>query len=288
MKESPSLPVMGILLQSVLLTRRRLGDLFKVSSPFIFMLLLVNVFTESYLVPAESGDVAIDGDAMLLYLLLIIPCAFASIMAACVCHRIFLLPETEVRMFHWSNREWRFLSYSFIIASIIIAVGVFVLTPVIFFISLFVYSKVDAGEVNGSVGDGTIGNEMVEGETFLSGLDVVSFLIILPLFYLFSRLAFVLPAVAIGRSDISLRWSWRLTRKNGWRLVFLTGVIPVLVGFIDTGLASVFDSIIWHAVSFALYIPLIPFNVCLLSLSYAYLSEEDDEIDNGGGEKNAR
>ena len=57
---------------------------------------------------------------------------------------------------------------------------------------------------------------------------MLEFLASLPALYLVARLSLVFPATAIDR-PASLRWAWRTSRGNGWRLVVVVTVLPWLV-----------------------------------------------------------
>jgi hypothetical protein len=57
---------------------------------------------------------------------------------------------------------------------------------------------------------------------------VLEFLASLPALYLVARLSLVFPATAIDR-HVGLRWAWRMSRGNGWRLVVVVTVLPWLV-----------------------------------------------------------
>lgn len=56
----------------------------------------------------------------------------------------------------------------------------------------------------------------------------LKFLASVPGMYLMSRVALILPSIAINEKK-SIRWSWNVTKNNGLRIFFLTGIFPLLI-----------------------------------------------------------
>ena len=56
----------------------------------------------------------------------------------------------------------------------------------------------------------------------------ISLLLSVPALYVLGRLSLVFPATAIDRK-VSLKWSWVVTRGNGWRMFIIVGLFPWLL-----------------------------------------------------------
>jgi hypothetical protein len=89
----------------------------------------------------------------------------------------------------------------------------------------------------------------------------------IPALYLFARLCLVFPATAVDRR-VNLKWAWRLTENNGWRLVLIVAVLPWIISQVVSVLyrsgASAIETV---ALSF-LGTVLFAVEVAALSLSY--------------------
>jgi hypothetical protein len=97
----------------------------------------------------------------------------------------------------------------------------------------------------------------------------------IPAFYVFARLCLVFPATAIDNKP-GLKWTWNLTRGNGWRLVVVVGVLPWMIshlaGLLYRENATVFETIILSVLGIALF----AVEIAALSLSYRELTKEVD------------
>lgn len=96
----------------------------------------------------------------------------------------------------------------------------------------------------------------------------------LPAFYVFGRLCLIFPATAVDRK-VDLKWAWASTRKNGWRLVLIVGVLPWLVSSAVTLLyrenATALETIVLTVLGCAL----IAVEIAAISLSYRELTKGD-------------
>jgi len=96
----------------------------------------------------------------------------------------------------------------------------------------------------------------------------------LPAFYVFARLCPLFPATAVDRK-VSVRWAWRLTEKNGWRLVLIVGVLPWIISraidLLYRENATVVETIVLTFVGCALF----AVEVAAISLSYRELTQGD-------------
>ena len=92
-----------------------------------------------------------------------------------------------------------------------------------------------------------------------------------PALYVFARLCLVFPATAIDKRA-NLKWAWRLTEGNGWRLVLVVAVLPwiltQLVNLLYRGNASTVETVILTFVGCALF----AVEIAALSLSYRELT----------------
>jgi len=132
--------------------------------------------------------------------------AFAILFAlfAVTVHRLVLLDSRPLRgipLPAWSMREARFVLFILLIWAIYLAVWWVVLL--------------------------IAGNLLPRG-WFESSLQPVEIAARLPALYIIARLSLVFPATAIDR-NAGLKWAWRASRGNGWRLVVVVTVLPWMV-----------------------------------------------------------
>lgn len=124
---------------------------------------------------------------------------------AVTCHRLVLLPSQRVRGIQsprWSARESRFLFW---------VVTLWILYVAVWWLGLLV-----------------AGNVWPRDGNLQGWFGVVEFVASLPALYVVARLSLVFPATAIDRYA-DLKWAWRTSRGNGWRLVVVITVMPWLV-----------------------------------------------------------
>jgi len=126
--------------------------------------------------------------------------AFFTLFAV-TCHRLVLLAP-RMPAVRWSWRESRFLSW---------VVTLWIAYIAVWWLGLLV-----------------LGNLWPRDANLPAWSPVLEFLASLPALYLVARLSLVFPATAIDR-PAGLRWAWRMSRGNGWRLVVVVTVLPWLV-----------------------------------------------------------
>ena len=175
-------------------------------------------------------------------------------MFAVTCHRLVLLDPKVVaaRMApRWSRRETRFFLWMAAVWVIVAAVT-FGLTTLILNVWVPWVTEPDR-----------------------AWFDWTVFLAKVPAFYLFARFCLVFPATAVDR-NVDLKWAWRLTENNGWRLVLLVGVLPWVishaVALLYRGDATVLETIALTFVGSALF----AVEVAAISLSYRELTGDED------------
>jgi hypothetical protein len=181
---------------------------------------------------------------------------FLFTLFAVTCHRLVLLGSESVTtpfFPRWSWRESRFFAWLVAICLIHMLAWYVILFP-----PLTVAVNVSAAAR--------------ESGTWAEWASSIARI---PALYVFARLSLVFPATAIDKRP-DLRWTWDLTRNNGWRLVVVVGVLPWvisgLVGLLYRENATVFETIILSVLGIALF----AVEIAALSLSYRELTKEAD------------
>lgn len=186
------------------------------------------------------------------WLLFVVYWAGVAIFAV-ICHRLVLLDPTAVAFQaipEWSWRETRFFLWM---------VGVWLICAVV-----------------------ALGLAMLSASIWMlwvdelspTQLDWIVFVVKAPVLYLFARLCIVFPATAADRK-VDLKWAWRLTANNGWRLMVLVGVLPWVIsyaiGLLYQDEASFAEAIVLACISSALF----AVEVAAISLSYRELTQSE-------------
>jgi len=169
------------------------------------------------------------------------------------CHRLVLLDPKAVASRiapRWTRRETRFFFWIVALWLIFAAITV-ALTTLMLNTWLQWVGKPDSALFNWTVSLGK-----------------------LPAFYLFGRLCLVFPATAVDR-NVDLRWAWKLSVNNGWRLVLLVAVLPWLIshalGLLYRANASLGEIIVLQSVAWAFF----AVEVAAISLSYRELTKDE-------------
>jgi len=140
-----------------------------------------------------------------LYVLAVINTMIYTVLAVRV-HRLVLGVENPVQgVVRWTRRETKFLGW----------------LVVVYFYYFFLVA-VAFGVVAGIIGT------LLPFEVDAWLVATLAALVLLPAAYLSARLSVLLPAIAIDQKR-NLAWAWALTEGNGWRLVWLLWVLPILV-----------------------------------------------------------
>jgi len=127
---------------------------------------------------------------------------------AVTCHRLVLLDlrPRGVAPPGWSVREGRFLVF---------VISVWIVYLAVWWLTLLAVANLwprFAGDL---------------GESF----QLIEAAAKMPALYVIARLSLVFPATAIDRGA-NLRWAWRASRGNGWRLVVVVTVLPWIVSHV--------------------------------------------------------
>ena len=166
-------------------------------------------------------------------------------------HRVVLLEQTNVSMAgtSWSGKEWKFVAYSlgfyFLIS----------LTTILPMVLLF------------------LGGHNLMMLILMNQVSIYfsMFLFILMIGYLSVRLSLLFPAIAVEEGKASFGWAMNLSSGNGWRLMILLFVAPLLIAYIIPKFygISFMINVLLEMVKIVLSI----FEITLLSVSFQYLSD---------------
>jgi hypothetical protein len=171
------------------------------------------------------------------------------------CQRLILLGDESVARFgplKWTWRETRFVGWFVAIVACIIWISI----PAGILLELL----------------------LLPFDEFSSYLDElpsdswISYLLAAPFFYVMARWSLVIPATAVDERP-DLRWAWRCSRGNGWRLVLVVWLLPWAISSAHELLVREQSTLIEDVLSFALWLVLFVIEIAALSLSYRELSQ---------------
>jgi hypothetical protein len=121
-------------------------------------------------------------------------------------HRLVLGAENaEQGLVRWTGRETRFLGWLLVVYCYVVLI--------------FALPALLVGVV------GVMARMPQDGGGWMA---LFAFLASLPAAYLFVRLSVLLPATAIDQRR-TIAWAWALTEGNGWRLVIVLWLVPMLL-----------------------------------------------------------
>jgi hypothetical protein len=135
---------------------------------------------------------------------------------AVACHRLVLLgpsSETLAPKLRWGLRETKFVGW---IAALTIILMVGQLLVLLVTVNLPMLAV-----MMGAEGIPKPGGNWQKGSEYLAFLIGG---------YVVARCSLVLPATAVD-GKASLRWAWRLSARNGWRLVVIVGALPTALSY---------------------------------------------------------
>ena len=85
------------------------------------------------------------------------------------------------------------------------------------------------------------------------------------------------PATAVDR-NVDLKWAWRLTKSQGWRLFIVVAILPwiisELVALLYRGDATAVETVVLTFIGTALF----AVEIAALSLSYRELTKEEPSV----------
>ena len=180
---------------------------------------------------------------------------FLFVLFAVTCHRLVLLDPQSIAsmpLARWSWRESRFflwLCIVWLLATVVVMVAMSAIMSVFF--------------------------SMAATPPDQAATEWAFFAARFPALYFFARLCLVFPATAVDRK-VNLKWAWRMTKGNGWRLFLVIAVLPWIlsrmVSLLYRGDATVGETILLTFVGCALF----AVEIAALSLSYRELTRDED------------
>jgi len=190
------------------------------------------------------GDVAGGLGFLFSFLQLLIYAYFAV-----TCHRIVLLggesvPRLGIRK--WTSRETRFFGW---LVGIYLMVGIASLTLIML---------------------PSILSPVMEANGF-SMVQVLFIAAVIPGLYLLARLSMIFPATAVDERP-NIKWAWEISQGNGWRLVVIVGIFPVITGWILKVMERADSTLIEDLVLFLISFIVIIIEIAAVSLSYRELT----------------
>ena len=246
------LPIMEIFSETFTLVKNNTSSLIKASLSYIIVVLIMESYRLSY-VDIESSNFNMP---MFMFLALSI---FTFTLLSVKFHRIFLLDDVDSPLYtKWSSRESKFLGRWLLIILCILGLTV----------PLFILLGVS--------GYLLLSNEQ---EPNIELIETFSTVFFIPFYYFLSRFSLVLPAIAINKSETSIKWAWKLSKGNSFRLFFILSLLPILLEVINFtfpnsgSLAYSFGMLIFGII-------ILPFEIGFLSLSYKFLLESNKQNEN--------
>jgi len=192
----------------------------------------------------------------------------AYVLFAITCHRLVLMKNTSVPaygMFSWTRREWWFLAYLIIL-------------PLVYFLSVALFLMAKGLLMEFDIKIESFQMLFAKGD----GMVLLILLVALPSVYIFSKFSLLLPATAVDR-DVDVDWAWKTSRKNGWRLIIIIVLLPLVFGLLQGGLIlmgtiwpeNTISMLIESSTYLLVYLILLAIQIVALSLSYKHLTENE-------------
>ena len=247
--QSNKLPVIDTFKQALNLTFSKFDLLVKFAIPLISIQLLLifsstDQLTSVFKQPTTELNVSgLDVIGFIIYLVILV-------MTIISCHRIFLLDDETVnntKILRWGIRELKYVGWVIVIAIIMFLIQ----------LAIGILIAVTGGDL--------IQNHMVP-------MAIGFFLMIS---YFTSRLSLLFPATAVDNKEANVEYVWRLSNENSFRLMFLISILPALVNLLISFLPTSDNKIYLISTSF-IWLIVGVVEICLLSLSYDFLSKQNE------------
>ena len=242
---SDQLPIKEIFLRGIEMPFKRHKELIRLGWPYAFLVL-------------GSSFILEDINGIFLNITYIALLCFTGVLGIVGWHRTFLLPTkavTETATVRWDHRETKFLLCFLsigIISSIVLLIPFLIIT---LNLNFFVHKD----------------NSVV---TYLT----VQALLMVPAYYLVSRLSLILPDSAVD-NDHPLSWAWNISADHHFRLFILVGAIPWLTSLIfELLIAFVEPSYILNLLQNSVFLVVFVIEVCLLSLAYEWIVSRQQPV----------
>lgn len=246
---SNKLPIISTFKQAISNCYSQFNILIKYATPLIIIQAililsgndnLISVFKEDSMIDNITG---MDVLGFIIYILILI-------MTIISCHRIFLLNNESIKntkVLRWEYRELRYVGWALVIG-------------IIMFLIQFVLGIIIA----------VLGVTILENHLITMGI-----IIFLIGSYFSSRLSLLFPATAVDNEENNVEYVWRISKDNSLRLMLLITILPtivnILISYLPVSNNKIYllsTSIIWLVVGVV--------EVCLLSLSYSFLSKQNE------------
>ncbi len=237
---SIKLPVIATFIQVLYVMKERYIYFLKFSIPIIAFIALMFLIGESIAPQKNPGFMGFVLMAVLMLVISIVIVAF---------HRTFIMDIDDVNntaIIRLTAREWKFIGWYFVV---IFFAGILMAILGFLFVGLLKEGKPPYG---------------------------MGQIILLPLYYLLARWLLVLPATSVDDEEASISTAWNLSQGNGWRLVVLVFLLPLVMNMVSLFLFSQ-GMIVLTILGFILYLISILIGVGVISLSYSYLKLNSEQ-----------
>lgn len=228
------LPVIATFIKVLYVMKERYIYFLKFSMPLVVVMALMFIFGESIAPQKNTGFMDFVLMVVLMLVISIVVVAF---------HRTFVMDIDDVNntaIIRLTAREWRFIGWCFAVFFFAGILTVILLLP---FVGFLKESSLPFGSIQ---------------------------LIGLPVYYLLARWLLVLPATSVDDEEASVTTSWHLSQGNGWRLVVLVFLLPLIMNMLSLFLFSQ-DMIVLTIIGLFLYLFSLVTGIGVISLSYSYL-----------------
>ena len=168
------------------------------------------------------------------------------------CHRLVLLGSTAVPklgILRWSGREIRFFVWGLKIG-IVFIIAVSLVATITAFVSIFLSSEIS--------------------------LQPILIILMLPVVYYLSRVMPIFPATAVGE-DYDLKWAYNLTKGNGFRMVIIIALIPLVMAALSYIVDYLFGENSVSGIIFLMFGYVVTIiEIAAVSISYDFLCKSEE------------
>lgn len=189
---------------------------------------------------------------------------FAFSYFAITCHRLILVNSNTKSDIYISDVK-------LLVRFFLFMVFVYFLSYLLEFIIITLYLNIFDSTVTGELNEEIINKLNKETN---ENLKIARQIAYLPAMYVFSRLCLVFPATAIKMKK-NLKWSWKLTSKNGLRILFVVAVFPWAMSIILSFFSREHSTVIEKALIALLMYLSAAIAIFALSLTYKELVENE-------------
>ncbi|NMP15381.1 hypothetical protein [Thalassotalea sp. Y01] len=244
-----TLPLGNILAKSILLPLFHFKLLLTLCAPYIAF---------SFVAPFFIGDLAAQTYSanMMLYIAISV---VLLLLAAVNCHKVFLLSDQQLDTLSPFSLNKSHVKFAY-------AALVFAIMSGLLSVPFIMISSAALGD-----GHASAMNEPLEQGNYLF------YIMMLPVAYFSSRWAMILPDAAVGEKRGS-GWAWSLTQHHALSVFVLIGIVPVGLALLAKLILSfIVSPTLTHLVGSALGLVFSVIELCILSLTYAWLVEADKD-----------